>query len=204
VISPGLILALVFAATTPFQTPDGMDRSRPPGDDLRRLERLDPGNTEPPVTTVTEGDVAPDFSFESSEHQWLRLHDLLAQGNILLVFGAGNQELAAIEREREALIGRGIVPVAVMDRRDGAVWSVARRLGIRYSLLADPQCVIAGQFNVLHPNTHHPVPAWFVIDRSGTVRALRRTGLPSTGYVGLAAAALGQPVTGVTVPTGAH
>lgn len=201
---PGFILALVFVAASPLQTPDGMDRARPLNDDLHRLVGVNPGNPEPPATTVSEGDLAPDFSFESHEHQWLRLHDLVAQGNILLVFGPGNQEVAALERERDALLERGIVPVAVLDRRDGAVWGMAQRLGLRYSLLSDPQCVIATQFNVLHPTTHRPVPSWFVIDRAGRVRALRRTGLPGAGYLGLAATALGLPLAGATVPTGTH
>jgi peroxiredoxin len=198
----GIIAALLIVAAAPLQTPDAADRARSMNDDLHRLQGISPGNPEPPLSTVSAGDIAPDFSFESMDHHWLRLHDLLAQGNVLLVFGAEEAQLTAIEREQGAMLSRGIVPVAVLDRRDGATWATVRRLGLHYSVLSDPQCVIGAQFNVLHPTTHGPVPSWFVIDRKGCVRGLKRATLPSSGFGALAASALGMPSADVTVPTG--
>ena len=191
-------------AATPFQTPDGANRAKSLSDDLHRLEGNSPGNPEPPLSTVSPGDLAPDFSYESRGQGWQRLHDLLAQGNVLLVFGAEDAQLTAIEREREAMMARGVVPVAVLDRRDGATWSTLRRLGLRYSLISDSQCVIAEQFNVLSATTHRPVPSWFAIDRTGRVCGLKRTGLPVIGYAAMAVSALGLPPEGIAVPTNAR
>ena len=201
---PCLIACLVLVAATPFQAPDGANRAKSLTDDLHRLEGISPGNPEPPLSTVSPGDVAPDFSFESRDRGWLRLHDLLAQGNVLLVFGAEDAQLTAIEREREAMLNRNIIPVVVLDRRDGATWSTIRRLGLRYSLISDSQCVIAAQFNVLSANTHRPVPSWFAIDRMGRVCGLKRTGLPVVGYALMAISALGLPPQGTTFPTTAR
>jgi len=156
---------------------------------------------EPPPTEVAAGDIAPDFSYQSVSGRWLHLHDLIAHGNVLLVFSPADEPLPALERDREALLRLGVIPVAVVQRKAGSAWSYARRQGLQYTVVPDPSCVIAAQFNVLGSSTHAMIPAWFVLDRTGRVRGLGRDGLPATGYPTLAAAALSIPAPGVTVQT---
>lgn len=163
-----------------------------------------PLGAEPPTTEVVAGEDAPDFSFESPDGRWRRLKDLTGQGHVLLVFGADDAALRALERERERLMDRGITPVAVMDRRAGACWSAATRLQLRYTLVPDPQRVIAIQFNSLEPRTRRAIPAWFVVDRRGRVRGLDRRGLPATGYAAMAARALQLPSHDITIPAASH
>jgi len=196
----GIILAAALVAAAPFPSADGANRAQSLAEDMRKLQSIGQNSTEPSETPVSIGDPAPDFSFEAHDRQWLHLHDLLVQGNVLLVFGAEDSDLVAIQLERDALLDRGIIPVAILDRRDGATWSAAQHLSLKYSLLSDPRSVIAAQFNVLDPNTHHPVGSWFVVDRKGTVRGLKREALPASGYLKLATTALALPESGISLP----
>src|SRR5438067_2083412 len=57
--------------------------------------------TEPPVSEVRVGDIAPDFSYQAGDGSWRSLHDLTRGGHVLLVFAPRERELHAIERDRE-------------------------------------------------------------------------------------------------------
>ncbi len=199
---PSLLVAAVFVAATPFLASDGVNRPRPTSDDVHPRKNIGPDSPEPAPTPVMTGDFAPDFSYQRFDNQWCHLHDLLAQGSVFLVFGGDESQLRALERERTRLLDEGVLPVAVLDRRSGATWSIARHLGLGYNVLSDPQSVIASQFNVLDPNTRHPMPSWFVVDRTGRVRGLRRDALPASGFFGLAATSLALPMPGVSLPAG--
>lgn len=156
---------------------------------------------ETPATEVCLGDVAPDVSYQGVDARWRRLHELVAESPVLLVFGANDAALRSIEREREALMDLGILPVAVVGSRLGVTRALAARLELRYTVLADPQGVIAAQFNAVDPASDRAIPTWFVLDPKRRVRGLGRTGLPQHGYQELAASALGLPSKSATVPT---
>lgn len=156
---------------------------------------------EPPVTPVMLGDVAPDFSYQSYDGRWRKLTGLLAQGPVLLVFGAAPEQLRGLQSEREALLDRGVMPVAVLDEKPGRTWGLVRDLGLTYTVLSDPRRVIAGQFNALRTNANGSVPAWFVIDRRGVVRDLGRGRFPEPGFAAVASRALGLPAPGEGLPT---
>lgn len=153
-----------------------------------------------PAAEVRLGDIAPDVSYQGADARWRRLHELVAESPALLVFGADDAALRAIEREREALVDLGILPVAVVGSRLGVARALATRLELRYTVLADPQGVIAAQFNALDPASGRSIPTWFVLDPKRRVRGLGRTGLPQHGYQELAAGALGLPSKSATVP----
>jgi peroxiredoxin len=140
--------------------------------------------------TVEVGSQAPDFSFESAPG-WRRLRDLRTEGDLLLVFGADDAGLLALEREREGLRALDVVPVAIVDRKPGACRALVSRLQLGVRLVPDPQRVIGAQFNVLDPNSRADAPAWFVLDRTGRVHALGRWELPAAPWTKVAAAALG-------------
>lgn len=198
--SPASMLAIALLAIGTLQSGQG-DRSAPaPVESSMHAPGSDRAVPDPPFTTVNPGDPAPDFSFEARDHRWRRLHNLLVQGDVLLIFGADDARLNSIEAEREALLARGIVPVAVLDRRDGATWSTADRLSLHFGVVPDARGVIAEQFNLVNPETGHPYPSWFLVDRAGLVRALHRGGLPDEGFTAVAARALGLPEDGQTIP----
>jgi len=139
---------------------------------------------------VDAGSSAPDFAYESTDGGTRRLRDLRAQGHVLLVFGAGDEHLATMARERDRLIAMGVTPVAVLDMKASACRAVARRLSLEFPVVPDPQRVIGAQFNSLDPRSRHDAPAWFVIDRRGCVRGLDRFEWPTTAWADLAAGAL--------------
>jgi peroxiredoxin len=148
-----------------------------------------------------QGDVAPDFSYQASDGHWRKLGELLDQGPVLLVFGATPDRLRALQSEREALLDRGIVPVAVVDEKPGRTWAMMRDLGLTYVVLSDPRRVVAGQFSALRENADASAPAWFVIDRGGVVRSLGRGQFPRSGFASVAARTLDLPAPGQALPT---
>ena len=155
---------------------------------------------EPPARVIESGDQAPDFAFQGEDNRWRRLHDLLEQGPVLLVFGADHALLGEIERERDVLLKLGVVPVALLDLRNGRAFATARRLGLRYPVIPDSRRVIAGQFQAVDPVAQRVVPAWVVVDRSGRVRGLKRGGLPAKGYPARVASVLGLADPGAGIP----
>lgn len=154
-----------------------------------------------PATEVCLGDIAPDVSYQATDARWRRLRDLVADHPALLVFGANEGMLRILEGEREALLDRGILLVTVLGSRLGATRATVQRLNLRYTVLADPQGVIASQFNAIDPPTGRQLPAWFVLDSKRRVRALGRGKLPLRGHAELAADALGLPARSATVPS---
>ncbi len=90
-------------------------------------------------------------------------------------------------------MGLGVIPVAVTNLKAGAVRTVVRRLSLSFPVIPDPRAIAASQFNSLDPATLQPVPAWFVVDRSGRVRGLRRGSIPAARWADVAANALALP-----------
>jgi peroxiredoxin len=191
-----LVAALLSAAVDPGSNPfPSSEDGHPVGSSVQN------GAAEPPTSEVRVGDVAPNFSFEGFDGKWRNLRDLRVQGSVLLVIAPDHYQLSALECERATLIERGILPVAILDATPRATASTIRKLGLHYSVIADPRRVIAEQFNAIQSRTHAAVPAWFVVDRSGLVRALDRGGFPSNGYTALASEALGLPTPGAALPS---
>lgn len=199
-LSPTLLAAscLVLATSAPqVRVPLTPDPPRVP-------VTLAPAGAEPPVTVVMTGDPAPDVSWDGPGSRPQRLRDLRAQGHVLLVFAPSDAQLQALERDRDRLLDLRVLPVAVLDRGARATESLARRLGLHFTLVPDPRDVVASQFNTLDPLTHRSTPAWFVVDRWGRVRGLDRTGVPDGGYPRLVSTALVLAAPGATLPSSAR
>jgi len=139
------------------------------------------------------GSSAPDFAFESLAGGWNRLHDLREQGHVLLVIGADGEALVSLERERARLLALGVVPVAVIDARAGRCRALARRAGFEGTVVPDPRHVVSAQFNAHDVISGDDAPAWFVIDRSGCVRALGHARWPIAAWAQVVTGALGLP-----------
>ena len=154
---------------------------------------------EPPISEVRVGDAAPNFSFQGFDGRWTRLHHLVDQGPVLLVFGLNESQMTALERERNDLLSLGVIPVAIVDCNPGQARNLVRHLGLRFTVLADSRLVIAPQFNAAEAG--RLTPSWFVIDNRLRVRALFRGRLPSEDYVRVCARALALPMPGGIVQT---
>jgi len=154
-------------------------------------------SSETPRSALTSGRRAPDFQYQSYDNLWQSLHNVLEHGDVLLVFGATDVDLRTLERERESLMKSGVMPLAVLEHNDRDVWASVRRLGLTYSLLADPKGAIGSQFGVFDASLGRSRSAWFVIDVKGRVR---QTGgdMPSIGWTSVATTALGRPLGGGT------
>jgi peroxiredoxin len=202
---PILLVAALLAATSSACLSDPVARvNRTAIDDTRPIDRSWLSAAEPAPVIVERGDPAPDFSYQAESGEWFRLHRLLEHGCVVLVFAPADSALRRLECERDSLYGVGVIPVAVIDRRPSQAAALARRLSLGFPVLADPQSVIASQFNLLGPPTVRPHPAWFVVDRAGRVRALQRGALPESGYLRLACEALAIPSPGASVPSAAR
>lgn len=194
-----ILLTALLAVILALGPGEVMDQTPPHTEDVasRNYRALPP---EPPSARVDLGDRAPDFAYQGEDNRWRRLRELLHQGPVLLVFGADPATLTAIERERDAILKLGAVPAVVLDMRNSVAWATARRLGLRYLVIPDSRKVIAAQFNAMDAGGERTAPAWFVVDRSGRVRALRRGTLPQQGYTARVASALGLPDPEAGVP----
>ncbi|MFN8588298.1 MAG: redoxin domain-containing protein [Candidatus Eisenbacteria bacterium] len=150
-----------------------------------------PASPASPVAVPAVGEVAPDFTYQSHDYLWQNLHNMLEQGHVLLVFGATEAELRLLEAEREQLLRQGVIPVAVIERRENDVWNLLRRADLGYSLLSDPHGAIAEQYGVYLPQTRSAHTAWFLVDQSGRVRETGTGTLPRE-WSGRTAMALGH------------
>ncbi len=195
-----LLAAAALLAVNPLHVGDTANRSQYDQVDVQNLQRLANKATEPPVTPVVPGSVAPDFSYQTPDNEWHHLHDLLEQGPVLMLFGGRDPQFTALENEREQLLDLGVLPVAIVDGHARAASAAVKRLGLAYNVIPDPQGVIAGLFNAVEPRTDATQPCWFVIDRQRRVRALDRTGLPEQGYADIAIEALALPKKGTSLP----
>ena len=146
---------------------------------------------------LSAGTHAPDFQYQSYDALWQHLHNVLEHGDVLLVFGASDVDLRTLERERESLVKTGVMPLAVVERNDRDVWASVRRLGLTYSLLADPKGAIGTQYGVFDPSLGRSHGAWFVIDVKGRVRQSGGE-MPALGWTSVAASALGRSLDGST------
>jgi peroxiredoxin len=144
-----------------------------------------------PRPRLANGSKAPDFQYQSYDQLWQHLHNLLDHGDVLILFGASDVDLRTLERERETLVKQGVTPLAVVERSERDVWASVRRLGLTFSLLADPRGVIGTQYGVFEPGLGRSRSAWFVIDRKGKVRQSGEA-IPSQSWPTVANVALGR------------
>jgi peroxiredoxin len=145
------------------------------------------------------GNRAPDFQYQSYDDLWQNLHNVLEHGDVLLVFGATDLDLRTLERERETLVKGGLIPLAVVEKSDRDVWASVRRLGLTFSLMADPRGAIGSQYGVYDASLGRSLGSWFMIDKKGKVRS-SGIGMPAQSWLALAANAFGRPFTPTTQP----
>lgn len=144
---------------------------------------------------VAIGDPAPGFSFMVADGSWHGFKQLLADGPVVLVFGARDRELSELDQVRSLFGDLGVSTVMVLDMGSGSAARHARRLALGSEVIADPQCAIGGLYGTLHPITGRNAPAYFVVDERGTLRGFGRGTLPSPRQLlAISARSLGRPL----------
>lgn len=188
ILLPMAFLALFGSSGDPLAAVLGPES----GDAQSQLPVLPYGGSSE-YATVEAGTNAPDFSYQSLAGESAKLRDLLAQGHVLLVFGATDSDLRHLQAEADRLTQVGVVPVAVLDRGASSCRRTVKKLSLTFPVVPDPQRTIGAQYNSLNPRTRQNAPAWFVVDRRGRVRGLDRFKLPGEMWENVAATALGLP-----------
>lgn len=120
------------------------------------------------------------------------LHDLLAKGNVLLVFAPSDAQLLSLESEADSLRAHHVIPVGVRECDEAANRATIKHLKLSIHLMADPRAELAGDFHLVAPPGSGARPAWFVLDHQGKVRAIGRHPIPEKGLTKIVTAAL-QP-----------
>jgi len=193
--------AITLLATSPNPSAVEAKTATPPAFTTSSGGSNAPADT--PRPKLASGHRAPDFQYQSYDDLWQNLHNVLEHGDVLLVFGASDVDLRMLERERETLVKGGVMPLAVVEKTDRDVWASVRRLGLTFSLMADPRGAIGTQYGVYDAGLGRSIGSWFMIDRKGKVRS-SGIGMPSQSWLGLASNAFGRQFTGGTQNASTH
>ncbi|MEU6594154.1 peroxiredoxin-like family protein [Streptomyces sp. NPDC046881] len=148
---------------------------------------------------LTVGDRAPVFRLPSATGRTVALDDLLATGPVVLTFYRGawcpycNIALRALQQHHAGITARGARLVAVSPQIPDESLTLAEKHGLDFDVLSDIGSDTAKQYGLAfdlpddlaavydrlgfdlqrvndgHPRTL-PLPATYVIDRSGTIR----------------------------------
>ncbi len=148
----------------------------------------------------TTGDKAPEFELSSVRGGTLSIRDALAEGPVVLSFYRGswcpfcNLELNALQQQLPAIRECGARLIAVSPEKPDSSLTHAEKLNLEFDVLSDPRNRVADAYGLimtvlesLRPlylqwgidlpaangdDSHQlPVPATYVIERSGIIRA---------------------------------
>lgn len=194
----GSVLAALIVVTTTVG--DGGERTGRSLDIQSPRSRIGARLPDPPNSPVQVGDRAPDFSWVGVDNRTRRLRDILDQAHALVVFAPSDEELRALENERETLSLMGVVPVAIIEARSRSAVVRAKRAGVHFLVVGDPVRVIGSQFNLVSHENNRIQPGWFAIDRRATVRGTGTSLKPASGWSRIAASALAIPAPDVSIP----
>jgi peroxiredoxin len=200
-VDGNVVQPVVLAKNTGAQAPNAGTAAQSPSSAPSATTPTAPA--EAPRPKYGSGNKAPDFQYQSYDELWQNLHNVLEHGDVLLVFGATDVDLRTIEREREVLMKGGLIPLAVVEKSDRDVWASVRRLGLTFSLMADPRGAIGAQYGVYDASLGHSVGSWFLIDKKGKVRS-SGIGMPAQSWLALATNAFGRPFGAATQSASSH
>jgi len=187
-----LFAGLVVFAASGAQAAERI-AARAPSTDSRGTSDHGWGTGEGAPVRLQVGDPAPGFSYIGLDGRWHGFRQLFAHGPVLLVFGARDEDLRALDRTRQVLVDLGVHAVAVLDMRSGSATRLVKRLEFQCDVIVDSQCVIGGLYGSLDPDTQRHGPSYFVLDETGRVRGVGRGTLPAPRkLVAISAKSLGR------------
>lgn len=185
-------ITLLFATQVWAANPSPMNSPPLPGSEHHALSPLSP---EPEAATLQVAAAAPMFSYIGDDGRWHRSDELLARGPMLVMFGASETDLVAMQRLVPAFDDLGVRPVAVLELPTRGTAALSRKLGISLALVSDPMSAIAGLYHCVDTATGQHGSAYFVIDSRRVLRAMYFGPLPpSELLVASAARSLGRPL----------
>ena len=133
------------------------------------------------------GKSAPEFSLSDQEGKNVSLSDFKNKRDVLLIFVRGDWcpachiMLRTYEKERERFQKKNIVVMAIGPDPVGVNQNMVKRLGLEYRVLSDEGRHACSKYGVqpsAGPDGNHaaesPLPASFLIDKSGIVRYTSR------------------------------
>ena len=148
------------------------------------------------------GDSAPDFALPDQDGRVITLAELIGRGGLILFFYPGDftplcTREACLFRDSHADIAAAGIQVAGISPDDSASHARFRvRHGLDYTLLADPDKKVIGEFGVDGPLGFGVRRATFLIDRERTIRLAVRADLRLAAHSKLLKSVLAEPAKG--------
>ena len=192
---PALALALAFAIAGCAESPDA-----PPAPAASATTDRDTVTAEMAEdTALREGDRAPDFELPDARGQLVRLNTLLLDGPVVLTFYRGawcpycNTQLHDYQEAIGQVEAAGATLVAVSPQTPDGSLTMEEKNELTFPVLSDVGNVVSRRYGLVYEVDRHtrdryelggirldsingtdawelPVPATYVIDRSGTIR----------------------------------
>ncbi|MCZ8511605.1 peroxiredoxin-like family protein [Paenibacillus filicis] len=148
---------------------------------------------------LTVGEQAPDFTLKDATGASISLYEELKKGPVILTFYRGawcpycNLELNAYQRVLKDIKATGGQLIAVSPQTPDASLTMKEKNELEFLVLSDPDGIVAGNYNLVFKLPDYiieiykgfgldipghngndtwelPVPATYVIDRSGKIR----------------------------------
>ncbi|OQD84376.1 hypothetical protein PENANT_c013G05144 [Penicillium antarcticum] len=152
-----------------------------------------------PARAIQPGGAFPQFQLSGATGNKVSLNDLLAKGPILVSFYRGewcpfcNLELRALQAHLDDFGKRGVTLVAISPELPDQSLSTSEKLSLKFPVLSDVNNELAKQLGILfaqpepmrtvfgkfgvdwnkrygNDQLEAPVPATFLVDKTGTVR----------------------------------
>jgi len=144
--------------------------------------------------TAKIGVIAPDFLLPNQYGNSVKLSDYYGKRHVLLIFVRGDwcpychMIMRTYMKESDKFKERNIMLIAIGPDPVGINREMAQKLGLDYEVLSDDKMKVAQEYGIRLPDfelmsaTKHdegmPLPASFLIDKTGTVVYTSRTEKP--------------------------
>lgn len=141
--------------------------------------------TEPTVTPLSAGNLAPDFTVESTSGDTVTLSSFRGKQNVLLAFfplaftSTCTKQLCAFSDDFDQFTGKGVEVLPMSVDATPSLREFKKAFSMKVELLSDFKREVSRAYGVLNEDKFFSERAYFLIDKAGTIRwafveALRR------------------------------
>jgi mycoredoxin-dependent peroxiredoxin len=122
------------------------------------------------------GDIAPDFTAESTSGKAVSLSDFRGSKNVLLAFfplaftGTCSNELACFSEDFDRFAGRGVAILPISVDAVPSLREFKNKLQMKTDLLSDFKRDISRAYGVLNEDRFFSNRAYFLVDKEGRIR----------------------------------
>lgn len=136
-----------------------------------------------PVPGLDVGAKAPDFALPGAGGARVELKQLVARGNVALVFVRSadwcpfcRKQLQELEKDRQQIEASGVQLIALSYDPPATNAAAAKKLGLTFPLLSDVGSKVIDAYGVRNHEAKGrgagiPHPVIFIVDRQGVIRA---------------------------------